>query len=112
MLRRLPELGRRPRLADEHPGRRLRRLARERTAAFAGGNDVHADVAEGTQLLPVGDRDEAAETAPRDVLQEHALDGIPGAEPEDLVAPRLDDLRLQGANSRPPFSAGSRLANP
>ena len=44
------------------------------------------------QLSPLGKRDEAAETAPRDVLEEHALHGILRAEPEDLLAPGLDEL--------------------
>ena len=36
---------------------------------------------------------EAAEPAPRDVLEEDALDRLLRAEVEDLVEPRVDELR-------------------
>ena len=49
-------------------------------------------MAQRAELPALGQRDEAAEPAPRDVLEEHALDGILRAEPEDLVALRLDEL--------------------
>ena len=46
-----------------------------------------------------GSRDEAPETAPRDVLEEHALDGVVRAEAEDLVPLRLDERCGHGAGT-------------
>ena len=68
-----------------------RDVARERAAAVARRNDVDAEMAERARARPPSaTRDEAPESAPRDVLEEHALDGILRAEAEDLLALRLD----------------------
>jgi hypothetical protein len=49
-------------------------------------------VTQSGQRLVVGERGEAAEPAPRDVLQEDALDRIFSAEREDLLEVRLERL--------------------
>ncbi len=85
----VPELGYRARLADQHarsPRARPRRAKAPQPSP------------EGTALTPTwhsarssrpsASADEAAQAAPRDVLEEDALDGILGAEAEDLLALR------------------------
>ena len=62
-----------------------RRLG-ERAAALARRHEVRADVAERRQVpSSSASGDEAAETAPRDVLEEHALDRLARAELEHLL---------------------------
>ena len=56
------------------------------------GNRVYAEMAQSGELAGLVARDEAAEPAAGDVLEEHPLDGIPRAEAEDLIALRLDEL--------------------
>ena len=58
-------------------------------------------MAESDELLVVREPDESAEPAPRDVLEEDALDRILGAEAQDLLARGVDELRLHSPdNSR------------
>jgi DeoD family purine-nucleoside phosphorylase len=57
------------------------------------------------QVAVVRSADEATEAASRNVLQEHSLHGILRAEPEDLVALRLDELAEQAENSKCRFCA-------
>ena len=87
-------------------------LPRKHAAVLARGHDVDPEVAHRAQLSLLGERDEAAETAPRDVLEEHALHGILRAEPEDLLAPGLDELGLQVRNCRRRFRAFTRPRKP
>jgi hypothetical protein len=47
-------------------------------------------MAERRELTVVRTRDESSEPTARDVLEEHSLDGITGAEAKDLVTLRLD----------------------
>ena len=94
--RRLPERGHRALLADDHPRLALRRGPGERLAALAGRHDVRADVAErGEPAVVTQRRDEAAEPAPRDVLEEDALDGRARAELEHLIGRRLDESHVR-----------------
>ena len=60
---------------------------------LSGRDDVGADVAEGLEraVRPLR-RDEAAEVAPGDVLEEHALDRVAAAELQHLVVGWLDQL--------------------
>ncbi len=67
-----------------------RDVARERAAVRSGRNRVDAQVAERRELVALASCDEAPEPAPRDVLEEHALDGVVGAEAKDLIPLRLD----------------------
>ena len=64
--------------------------AGERGAAAARGHDVRPDVAERGELPAFRERGEASEPAARDVLEEHALDRLLGAEREDVVERRVD----------------------
>jgi hypothetical protein len=48
-------------------------------------------VAQGDECAGVLERREAAEPAPRDVLEEDALDRSSGAEAEDLLEGRADE---------------------
>ena len=89
----LPQLADRALLADHHAGARGGREPGEGAAAGAGRDDVRAHVAEGSQPSVLGGRAEAAEPAARDVLEEDALDRLLCAEVEDLVEPRVDELR-------------------
>src|SRR5947209_5030723 len=72
---------------------------RESVAAGAGGYEVCADVAERRQPAVVCfQRREAAQPAPRYVLEEYPLDRLFGAEREDLVETRdgLHATNLRG----------------
>ena len=60
-------------------------MARERAATVTGGDEVRADVAERGQPLTVADGGEPSDPSPRDILEQHALDRVLGAELEDLV---------------------------
>ena len=111
VLRRVPEIRHRARLADQHARRRPAGLPREHAAALARGHDVDPEVAQRAQLSALGTRDEAAEAAPRDVLEEHALHGILRAEPEDLLALGLDELGRQARNCRRRFRTFTRPRN-
>ena len=71
----------------------------EATACGARRNDIGPDVTESGQPVVVGKRCEAAQPSSGNVLQEHTLDWILGAEVEDLVQPRLDRIR-HGVNRR------------
>ena len=62
---------------------------RERGATAARGDEVRADVAERDQPAALPEPREAPETPTGDVLEEHALDRILGAEGEDLVERRF-----------------------
>src|SRR5262245_33225338 len=85
-LPRLPQLPHRPLLADHHPSTAPRGRLRERRAPLARGDDVGAHVAQRFESpVSLGDRGEAAEPAPSDVLEEDALDRLPRAEVEHLV---------------------------
>src|SRR5262249_47836642 len=85
--RRVPEGGARPRLADAHAAPRLVDHLCERLAPGPRRNEVRARVTQRAQLpVTIRDRDKAAEPAPRDVLEEHALDRVVGAEREHLLA--------------------------
>jgi hypothetical protein len=55
-----------------------------------GRDDVDADVAKRGQRAVLADRDEPAEAAPGDVLEEDAFDRILGAEGEGLAQRRLE----------------------
>ena len=52
-------------------------------------------MAEGDETAAVLDAAEAAEAAPRNVLEEDALDRVLGAVLEDLRQRRLDDVRVR-----------------
>ena len=104
-VRRVPELAT-PRPASPIIMRGAARAAspRERAAALARTGTTFAPRWQSARSSPVlGERDEAAEPAPRDVLEEDALDGILRAEGEDLLAPGLDELGRQVRNSRRRF---------
>ena len=62
---------------------------RERSTPAARGDEVRPDVAERDEPAALGEAREAAETPAGDVLEEHALDRILGAEGEDLVERRF-----------------------
>ena len=75
-----------PCLADQHPRARPRREIRERAAAAARRDDVRAEVAERRRApRRSAQRREPAVPPSGDVLEEDALDGILGAEAEDLA---------------------------
>ena len=103
----LPQLVDRALLADHHAGARGGGEPGEGSAAGAGRDDVRADVAERRQAPVLGGRAEAAEPAARDVLEEDALDRLLRAEVEDLVEPRVDELRHARDGARP---AGTKRA--
>ncbi len=111
VLRCVPEIRHRARLSDQHARRRPSGLPRKHAAVLARGHDVDSEMAHRAQLSPLGKRDEAAEAAPRDVLEEHALHGILRAEPEDLLAPGLNELGRQVRNSRRRFRTFTRPRN-
>ena len=77
---RLPQLPDRPLLADHHSRRAVDGLGGEGGTAAAGWNDVRAEVAERRETFPASERSEAAEPAPRDVLEEDPFDRLPGAD--------------------------------
>src|SRR3954468_18627602 len=85
-----PEVADRVLLADHEPGPSRAVDARKDTAAAPRGHEVRADVAERAQAPVLREPGEAAEPAPRDVLEEHALDRVLGAEGQDLVQRRFD----------------------
>jgi len=82
---RLPQVGDRALLADQHarvpaPDRR-----REASAAAAGRDDVRAEVAERLQPPAALQPAEAPEASARRVFEEDTLDRILGAKLEDLI---------------------------
>ena len=77
-------------LTDDHARLAARRRVCERRTALAGGDDVRADVAERDKPAAPLERGEAAEPAPRDVLEEDTLDRLLRAEREDLLERRID----------------------
>ena len=87
-----PQLVDRALLADDHPRARALDAAREAVAALARGNDVRAEVAERGEPVVSAGRDEPAQPAPGDVLEEDALDRLARAEREDLLEPRFEKL--------------------
>ena len=89
----VPQLADRAFLADHHPRTGAGRRVGEIRAAAAGGNDVGADVAQGLQPPSGGDGREATEPAPRNVLEEDALDRLLRAEGEHLVERRSESFR-------------------
>ncbi len=93
--RSVPEVGHSARLADEHARRRLHSKPCERGASVPGGHDVRAEVAETPEGVVIVS-EKAGETtvaASGDVFEEDALDGIVGAEAQDLVTGGLDERR-------------------
>src|SRR5581483_10273254 len=115
-LDRLPQRADRALLADDHPRLSAHDRIGEAERLQAARDDVRADVAERLERTVVADeRVEAPEPAARDVLEEHALDGLLGAELEDLLHTRLGQLhhylvRIVGcAGARPPPSRSRRL---
>ena len=64
---------------------------REDAAAVTRRDDVDAEMAERSQFPVLRRCDEPSQSTARDVLEEHALHGIPRAEPEDLLALGLDE---------------------
>ena len=100
----VPQLVDRPLLADDHPRLPARRRVGERRAALAGRDDVRADVAERDEPAVALERGEAAEPAPRDVLEEDALDRVLRAEGEDLVE------RRERPRARPPSEPNHPIA--
>jgi hypothetical protein len=55
-------------------------------------------MAKGVQLAVLREPHEAPEPSSRDVLEEDPLHGVLRTEPEDLLAPGLDELGRQGHN--------------
>ena len=89
LARALPQLADGALVADDHPRPRPRRRLPEDAAALARGDDVRARVTEGRERPVLAlDRDEPAEPAAGDVLEEDPLDRILRAEREDLLDPR------------------------
>ena len=93
----VPEVGHGALVADDHARTPPRRGGCEAPAVDARGHDVGADVAEGAQLLVLGERRETSEPATRNVLEEDAFDGILRAESEDLVERGIVRLVLPGS---------------
>jgi hypothetical protein len=60
-------------------------VLRKCAAALAGRYEIRTDVTESGQAVAVANGGESSESATRDVLEQHPLDGILGAEREDLV---------------------------
>src|SRR6266540_4509022 len=75
-------------LADDHPRMPACRRVGEEGAALPRRHDVGADVAQRHEASVPLERREAAEAPARDVLQEDTLDGVLGAEREDLLQRR------------------------
>jgi hypothetical protein len=75
-----PQFGDGVLVADDHPGAAARRHVGEASAVSSGRHDVRADVAQRVELVSGGEGAEPTEAAPRDVLQEDALDRIGRAE--------------------------------
>src|SRR5581483_308249 len=101
-----PELPHGPLVADDHARAGVGRGPGEGRAAVAGGDEVDADVAERVEAAVAAlDRVEAPEPAPRDVLEEHPLDGLARAELEHLLVGRLreaHDRRILASRRRGP----------
>src|SRR5688572_602066 len=87
-----PQRADRALLADDHPRARALDAAGEPLAAFPRGHDVRSEVAEPGEPVVPCNGDESPQPAPRDVLEEDALDRLPGAEREDLLQPRFEKL--------------------
>jgi hypothetical protein len=77
-------------LPDDHARLAAGCRVGERGAALAGRDDVRADVTERDDGAVSLERGEAAEPAPRDVLEEDALDRLLCAEGENLIERRID----------------------
>jgi hypothetical protein len=91
-LRLLPQLRDRARFADQHSRGRPSDIAGERTAAVTRRNNVDPHVTERQKLSALSSRDETPEPSPRDVFEEDSFNRILGAETEDLLPLRLDEL--------------------
>ena len=90
---RIPELGDRALLADQHPCPGAHGHVAVDTTAAAGWDDVRTGVAERDETAVLGHSREAAQAAARDVLEEDALDRVLRAVREDLLEGRVDDVR-------------------
>ena len=85
-----PEVVDRALLADDHARLAADDSGDERGATGARRHDVRADMAERRQAAAGRECGEPSETAPRDVFEEHALDGLLRAEGENLLERRVD----------------------
>ena len=75
-------------------GSPLRALMCEGAAAFTSGNEIRADVAERHQRLTVAEGGEPSQPTARDILEQHPLNRIFGAELEDVArGPGRSDTR-------------------
>ena len=90
---RIPQLGHRALLADQHPCPGAHRHVAVDTAAAARRDDVRTRVAERDETAVFGHPREPAEPAARHVLEEDALDRVLRAVREDLLEGRVDDVR-------------------
>ena len=79
-------------VADDHSRPSARRSLGEATAGETGWDDIGPDVTESRQPVVLGEGREAAQSPPGDILEKHTLDGILGAEVEDLLQTRVDRL--------------------
>jgi hypothetical protein len=86
----VPEVRHRTLFADQHTRPGTGDIVREDAAVVPRGNRVDPEMAERRELSVVDSCHESPEPASRDVLEEHSLDGITGAEAKDLVTLRLD----------------------
>jgi hypothetical protein len=78
-------------LADDHASLTACGRVGERRAALTGRDDVRTDMAERDERAVALEREEAAEPAPRDVLEEDTLDRLLRAEGENLLERRGDE---------------------
>jgi hypothetical protein len=78
-------------LADDHARLAAHERVGEDCAALAGRDDVRADVTERDEPSLMAEAREAPEPAPRDVLEEDALDPLLRAEGQDLLERRIDE---------------------
>ena len=92
----LPELGNSGFVADQHAWARTCRELRKETGPGPGRNDVRAEMAERHQPIPLANGGEAAQSAPGDISEKHALDRVFVAECEDLVTLRALDQPRHG----------------
>ena len=90
-LRDLPELRDGALVPDDHPRPAAHRRVGERVAADPARHHVRPQVAQSHEPAAALDAGEPPEPAPRDVLEEDALDRLLPAEVEDLVEPRIDE---------------------